>query len=147
MDLFAHLSLADHAAAVGGRLYVNGGGWTARPPHPVPWALTIEIKVPWHDNNRKMKFRLELLDGDGRPFELETGEGMKPLALDGDVTLTARPGLKPGSQITGLSAAILPPIELPASEQFEWKLTLDGQTRDEWRVAFATGPQPRSQAA
>jgi hypothetical protein len=48
--------------------------------------------------------------------------------------------LKPGSQITGLSAAILPPIAPPAKEQFEWKLTLDGQTRDEWRVAFATGP-------
>jgi hypothetical protein len=78
----------------------------------------IPCSTSLHDNNRKMKFRLELLDGDGRPFELETPEGMKPLALDGDVTLTARPGLKPRSQITGLSAAILPPIALPASEQF-----------------------------
>lgn len=57
----------------------------------------------------------------------------------------APPILKPGSMIVGLGAAILPPIPLPAGEQFEWRLTLDRHTRDEWRVAFATAEQPRGQ--
>jgi hypothetical protein len=138
MELQAHLSLADHATAVGGKLYVNGGNWNLRPPGPMPWALTLEVKVPWHDNNRSFPFRLDLLDADGRPFEVDTPQGKRALFVGGEMRATAGPGLKPGSQIVGLAAIVLPPIALPASEQFEWKLSIDDATRDEWRVAFAT---------
>jgi hypothetical protein len=63
MDIQAHISLADHAAFVGGKFYVNGGGWNNRPPVPVPWSLILEVRVPWHDNNRKM---CRLAEPDGR---------------------------------------------------------------------------------
>ena len=94
MELQAHLSLADHAVAVGGKLYVNGGSWNLRPPGPMPWALTLEVKVPWHDNNRTFAFRLDLLDGDGRPFEVETPQGNRALFAGGEMRATAGPGLK-----------------------------------------------------
>jgi hypothetical protein len=142
LDPQAHISLADHAAAVAGKLYVNGGGWIMRSPLPIPWALTLEVKVGWHDNNRKMPFKLELLDADGDPVEVPTPQGPQPLMVEGEMKLTASPMSKPGSTIVGVNAAILPPIPLPPGEQFEWRLTLDCRTKDEWRTSFATHEMP-----
>lgn len=147
MELQLHLMLCDHAAAIGPRLYINGGGWDVRSPMPQPWALALEVKVPWHDNNRSFPYVLELLDADGQPVEVDTPKGKQPIKTDGNITLTARPGLKPGSQIVGVAAALLLPIPLPPDAQYEWKLTLDGHTRDEWRVAFSTSAMPAGFAA
>lgn len=142
VEIHAHLMLADHAAAVGGKLYINGGGWDVRPAAPVPWALALEIKVPWTDNNRTFPFEIELLDADEAPFTVDTPDGPMAVKAGGEMKLTAGPGLKPGSQIVGLAAALLGPLELPAGQQFVWKLTVDGHTRDEWRVTFATVAVP-----
>lgn len=145
--MFAHLSLADHAASINNRLYINGGGWNVRPPFPVPWAITVELRVPWHDNNRSFPFVLELLDADGQPIELETPNGLEPVAINTEVRLTAGPGLPPGSQIVGVGAFLLQPIPLAPGQLFEWRLSIDGATRDEWRVSFATTKQepPRAE--
>ena len=47
----ATLLLCDHAEAVGGKLYINGGGWNVllRPGVPVNVSLAILIEVPWDE--------------------------------------------------------------------------------------------------
>jgi hypothetical protein len=47
--------------------------------------------------------------------------------------------VKPGSQLVGVAAVVLPPLALPAEQIFEWKLWVDDATRDDWRVTFVTG--------
>ena len=148
MDLQAYVMLADHAEKAGGKLFINGGGWAVRRPEPIPWALALEVKVPWHDNNRAFKFKLEMIDADGAPFEVSTPDGDRPLSFEGEFRVTAGPQKKPGSTLNGLEAVALPPIPLPPGETFEWKLSIDGATRDEWRVSFdVSGQQTRQQEA
>jgi len=36
-------------------------------------------------------------------------------------------------------------MPLPPGEQFEWRMTLDGHSKDEWRVTFSTHDQPKLQ--
>jgi hypothetical protein len=147
MELYAYLMLADHAENAGGKLFINGGGWNQRMPNPGPWALALQVKVPWDDMNRRFKFRLELLDADSLPFEAETPEGQKPVAVEGDFHVTAHPQQKRGSQLNGLVAINLPPLALPAGEQFEWTLSIDGESRDEWRASFGVFGQAARRAA
>jgi hypothetical protein len=139
MELSAHVQLADHAVVADGKLFVNGGSWTTRPPDPIPWALALEIKVPWTDNNRTMNFKIELLDADGHPFEVPTPDGEAPLFIVGELRVSAGPLVKPGSQLVGVAAVVLPPLALPPEQIFEWKLWVDDATRDDWRVTFVTG--------
>jgi hypothetical protein len=61
-----NLLLADHADAVGGKLYINGGGWNVTGPQPVPFAIAMLIEVPWDQTNTKHRVLLELLDADGK---------------------------------------------------------------------------------
>jgi hypothetical protein len=147
VELFAHLMLADHVAVAGGKFYISGGGWTVRPAQPIQWALALEMRVPWHDNNRRFRFALDLVDADGQPVSNDTPAGSEPVRGEGEFTATAGPGLKPGSELIGLVPMNLPPLPLPPGQQFEWKLTIDGQTREEWRVGFMTYAQPAALAA
>ena len=80
-----YLFLADGAEAVGGKLYVLGGGWDGimipnLPAHSIkPFALAIGIKIPYSHTNRKFALTIELIDADGTQIgdvlrvELESG--------------------------------------------------------------------------
>jgi hypothetical protein len=146
--LKASLMLADHAQAVGGKLYICGGGWSVTGPEPSPSAIAVEVKVPWLDMNRDHAFRIELVDGDGQPFEVETPEdGMQPLTIDGTFQVTPAPGIKPGSELAALVAINLPPQMLTPGQQYEWRLSINGKTNENWRAAFSVRSTPMQQAA
>jgi hypothetical protein len=147
LELQAHLMLADYATVANGKFYISGGCWAIRSPQPMQWALALEVRVPWHDNSRKFRFELDLVDADGQPVTIDGPEGPKPLRGEGEIQVTAGPGVKPGSEIAGLAPMNLPPIALPAGQQFEWRLTIEGQTREDWRVTFATAALPARRAA
>ena len=65
----ATLLLCDHAEAIGGKLYINGGGWNVllRPGAPVNLSLAILIEVPWDEANTQHRLRAYLLTEDGEP--------------------------------------------------------------------------------
>src|SRR5437870_630823 len=69
--------LADSVQAVGGKLYILGGGWSITGP-PTPSGIAILIEVPWDQTNRKHPWKPELLDSDGEPVMLETPVGEQP---------------------------------------------------------------------
>ena len=67
--------LADFAQVSDGKLTVVGGGWSLTGPEPVPFGIAILIRVPWDQANQRHVMRLELLDADGIPVEIETDDG------------------------------------------------------------------------
>jgi hypothetical protein len=91
-----YLMVADGAQAVGGKLYILGGGWThlflpafpGRAPHP--FAVAVGITIPWNKTNTKFRFALELHDADGNLLDEEA----TPRA---EFEQGRPPGLRPGT--------------------------------------------------
>jgi hypothetical protein len=116
------MMVADGAQAVGGKLYVLGGGWTHLfmpqfPGQPAHFSLVIGLTVPWHLTNRRFNFAVELTDADNnRVAELGSGqfEQGRP------------PGLRPGSSQRVLLAIGAAP-EFPAPGRYVFHVSIDGQ--------------------
>jgi hypothetical protein len=142
----AHLMLADHAQSAGGKLFVCGGGINLMGPVPTPFAIVLEFKVGWHDNNRKFGFVLELVDEDGNAFEVETDQGKQPLSLEGEFAATASPDARPGAELVSTSAINLPPLPFEPGRGYVVRLSIEGETRDEWRIPFWMRALPQQRA-
>jgi len=131
--------LADHAQAVGGKLYISGGGWSVTGPDPVAFAIAIDVKVPWHAIEQEHEMRLELLDADGRPVEVETPDGSQPLVFETTFGVAPTPGVKPGTPIDfAFAINVAPQPAIEPGGRYEWRLTIDGETREDWHLAFST---------
>jgi hypothetical protein len=133
--------LADAAQAVEGKLFVLGGGWSVCGPDPTPMALAIKIEVPWDQANVRHECRIVLLDSDGTPVELETPEGPKPVEVTSEFEVGRPPGLRPGTPIDLPLALNFGPLPLPPEGRYEWRLEIDGDSGEDWRLAFSTRPQ------
>ena len=134
------LLLADAAQAVDGKLYVLGGGWSITGPDPQPMALAIKIEVPWHQANERHTCSVALMDADGQPVELETPDGLKPLELEAQFEVGRPPGVKPGTPLDVVLAVGLGPIPLAPDSRFTWRLSIDGETEEDWYASFTTRP-------
>jgi hypothetical protein len=136
------LLLADAAQAAEGKLYILGGGWSVTGPAPSPSALAAYVQVPWDQTNTKHSFVFELLTSDGHPVIVGTPDGEQPLVIDGSFEVGRPAGIKPGSPIDFPLAINLGPLPLPPGQRFEWRLTIDGQADENWRLPFSTRPGP-----
>jgi hypothetical protein len=133
--------LADSAQAVDGKLYILGGGWSVTGPEPSPFALAIKIEVPWDQTNVQHKVRIALLDADGQPVVGESPGGPQPIQVEASFEVGRPPGVKPGTPIDVPLAINFAPIPLEPGQRFEWRLEIDGDSDEDWRVAFNTRPQ------
>jgi hypothetical protein len=132
-----YMLLADAADAVGGKLYILGGGWdrmmvpnlgTAPSRAMKPFALALGISVPYSHTNRKFALTLELIDADGT----QIGEVLRV-----DLETGRPPGLTPGtSQSTPLGIAANP--EFPSPGRFTFVARIDGAIKNS--VAFEVLP-------
>lgn len=134
------LLLADAAQAAEGKLFVLGGGWSITGPEPSPMALAIKIEVPWDQANQQHQCRLELLDSDGQPVVVEGPDGEQPIFIEAGFEVGRPVGVKPGTPIDLPLAINIPPFPLQPGGRYEWRLSIDGQTDDDWRAAFSTRP-------
>jgi hypothetical protein len=134
--------LADHAQVVEGKFFINGGGWSITGPQHVPFAVVADIKVPWHGIGTNHKLRLELLDADGQPVDVEMPDGSEqPLVVEGDFQVAPTPEIKAGMELTfPFAVNFAPQPAIRPGSMYEWRLHIDGETRDEWRVTFSTRP-------
>lgn len=130
--------LADFAQALGGKLYIMGGGWTITGPMPSPSAIAIKIDVPWNETNRKHNLRLDLIDGDYRPISVPTPAGNAPLVINGDFEVGRPAGAPAGTPLTVPFAFNIGPIQLEPGQRYIWKLTINGTSNDDWQVGFST---------
>ncbi|HET9289039.1 MAG TPA: hypothetical protein VFO26_15910 [Gaiella sp.] len=129
--------LADFAQVSDGKLTVVGGGWSLTGPEPVPFGIAILIRVPWDQANQRHVMRLELLDADGIAVDMDTDDGTQPVVFFDDFPFeVGRPaGLKPGTPLDFPVAVNSGPIPLDPG-RYEWRLTIDGEADDEWRLPF-----------
>lgn len=134
--------LCDAAQSVGGKLHILGGGWSVTGPDPVPSAIALLIQVPWDLANEKHQFTLDLVDTDGNPVQIPTPEGERSLRIEGEFE-TGRPaGLKPGTPLEFAAAITIPPQPLEPGGRFEWRLSVDEETREDWTLPFSVRPRP-----
>jgi hypothetical protein len=131
----ATLLLCDHAEAVGGKLYINGGGWNVllRAGVPVNVSLAILIEVPWDEADTQHRLRAYLLTEDGAAVVAPHGE---PLAVDGEFQVGRPPGVKPGTTLNTPLAINFNALALDAGG-YEWRLEVDDAlvARKPFRVA------------
>ncbi len=122
MGFTAQAMLCDSAAAVEGKLYIQGGGWNAIAAATMPLTaprigLALLLEVPYGDTERRHQLSLGLVDEDGsvmplgpmvdgqrtthlqigfevgRPAELPPGDTqLLPFALNIDGYAFTRPG-------------------------------------------------------
>ena len=138
----ATLLLADAAQVAEGELNLLGGGWNITGPQPVPSALALLIEVPWDRANEQHHVRLELLDADGEPVLVpqEAGEEL-PLVVEAQFEVGRPVGVKRGSPLNVPLAVNLGPQPLPPNQRFEWRMSINGETAEDWRAAFSTRPE------
>jgi len=131
----ATLLLCDHAEAVGGKLYINGGGWNVllRPGVPVNVSLAVLIEVSWDEANTEHRLRAYLLTEDGAPVGGPDGSALE---IDGGFEVGRPPGTKPGSTLNTPLAINVNALVLDAGG-YEWRLEVDGAlvARKPFRVA------------
>lgn len=128
--------LADSAQAVGGKLYILGGGWSVTSPG-VPSSIAVYIQVPWDQTDDQHRFRLELLTSDGDPVPDESGN---LVAIEGDFQTGRPPGVPRGTPIDVPMAMNFPPLPIQPGQRYEWRLTIDGTADDAWRLPFNVQP-------
>jgi hypothetical protein len=142
MPIQAHMALALTAALENDQLSLTGLGWSVRPPHPQPMAVYIVIEIP-REEAGVHRWRLELTYADGEPV-VALGTPIAGVPEDfvyedeTDVSGLDDPTLK--TPLVGGFVAILPPFPLMEGREYVWRLTVDGETRDGWTLAFRTSP-------
>jgi hypothetical protein len=135
------LLLADHAEVADGKLFINGGGWTITGPDPCPYSIALYIEVPWDQANTKHTFQLDLLDSDGQAITFETPDGVEPISAEGEFEVARPLGVKAGTPIpVPLALNLTPPPPVPPGGRYEWRLTINGKTDEDWRLTFSTRP-------
>ena len=141
--------LADSAFVYEGKLSILGGGWS-NIVAGAPFAVCGKIDIPWHQGTDAHTLRLELLDGDGQPVCVQADDGSEtPIVVELPPYQAATPpNVKPGTALDwpfALNVSAGTPL-LPG-EMYVWKVSINGETQDDWTLAFSTYPAPLADAA
>jgi len=137
----ATLFLAAAAYAVNGEINALRIGLAQVTPGQ-PFGVGAVIEVPWVQAVDDHTFRLELVEEDGTPFEVQTSpDTFGPIVIEGKGGTGIPAGHRVGSPriITVGGNFVLP---LAHATRYEWRLSIDGQTNEGWRIGFDTTPPP-----
>jgi hypothetical protein len=134
--------LCDAAQAVGGKLYVLGGGLNVISASQ-PSALAFMIAVPWNQSNKKHTLVVELVDSNGKPFPAPSPTGEKPLRINAEFEAGRPAGTSPGSELPFALAIALLAIQFKVG-RYEWRFTINGVASDDWKLPFEVKAPPGS---
>lgn len=129
---------ADHAVAVEGKLYVNGGFWDRLNipafPHAVPAvSIAAVLRIPYRAYHQDHTMSVGLEDADGNPL---------PLRIDGQFRVGAEPYMKHGDPTTMPLAFNVNGILIERAGDYAFTLSVD-QTEIErftFRAAQVAAP-------
>jgi hypothetical protein len=140
------LMLCDGAQAVNGKLYILGGGWNVTGPAPTPSAIAVLVRVPWDEANRRHRLRLELVTEDGAPVTVGGPDGQQPVLINAEFEVGRPAGHRAGRPLPVTLGISIGPLPLAPDSHFEWRCSIDDETREDWRLEFSTRPQVRQPA-
>lgn len=124
----AQLILADAAQAdPSGKVHILGAGWSRTSSPTAPQAVVVLMKIPWDRANQKLPRKVELLDADGHPVEIDTLEGSQRIAQEGSIEVGRPAGVAAGSLLDAAFVLNVPGLPLEPG-RYEWKLTVAEET-------------------
>lgn len=140
--------LCDAAQELSGKLFILGGGWNVMGLPPGPTAVALHIHVPWDRTNMQHRWLLELLDHDSNPVMVPGPAGEQPVRAGGNFEVGRPPGVPIGSELGVSLAVTIGPLPLVPGGRYVWRLSINDEHRDEWRLPFSVvSPPPIPQAA
>jgi hypothetical protein len=132
--------LANFAKVSDNMLDVQQAGWSFVGPGPARFAVAGIAHCSWHEANQRHELKIELVDADGAPvLHPENGQ---PLMVHGHFEVGRPAGTKPGSSVPMPFAFPFAVPALPPGSQYEMRLSVDGECRDDWRVPFTIRAAP-----
>ena len=137
--------LADYAQVADGKLNVIGGGWSVIGPQPQGYFIALLIEMPWNAAGIQHTAKLELIDDQGHAVIVESPEGDEvPMTIIGQFGMAPALGIKNGTPLVMPLAIPVPLIPIPAGGRYEWRLEINGQSHEDWRIGFSTRPEAQS---
>ena len=131
----ATLLLADFARVSDGKLDVIGGGWSViNAAGPFGCFVAALFQIPWDQTNTKHKFRFDLLDADGNGIPAANGDDS--VYVEGEFEAGRPAGLTAGTPVDLPLVVPFGPLVLDPG-RYEIRLTINGDTKDNWNVAFS----------
>ena len=77
------------------------------------------------------------MTADGHAVEMPDG----PVHIQAEFEVGRPPGHPSGAGLLAPFACVLPPLPLTPGARYEWKLSVNGESRDEWNEAFSVRTQ------
>ncbi len=139
--------LADAAQVAEGKLNILGAGWATTGAVTGPCAIVGKVDVPWSLTNIQHDVRFELIDLDGHAVMVETPNGPEAAVFGCQFEVGRPPGTRAGSSVPWMFAINIGPLPLGPDSHFEWRLLIDEQTDEDWRLPFSTRPEPGQEQA
>ena len=124
-DIEATMLLCDSAQAVGGKLYILGGGWTmlAKVQPRARMSLAVKLSVPWSRANERIHVEAVLITDQGRDVELAEGQ---PVRAEGDLELGRPAGLRHGTPLDATFVMDFEGLDLEIGG-YVWELKVNDQ--------------------
>jgi hypothetical protein len=121
-----HLStfmVADHAEAVGGKLYVTGGCWNSITVPQLPalhphLTVAAALHVPWKATNQPHSLHVDLVH--------EDGESRLPEPVEATIEAGRPPGMRSGDEVILVMALNFDGIKFERPGNHSFVLTVDG---------------------
>jgi len=115
--------VADHAEAVGGKLYVTGGCWNSLTVAQLPAVhshLTIAaaLHVPWRATNQPHSLHLDLVD--------EDGASRLPAPIEAALEAGRPPGMRSGDEAIIVMALNIDALKIEHAGLHSFVLSIDG---------------------
>lgn len=136
MPEIEYVTVADHAEAINGKLYLHGAGWSdivqVRGPDGQPgvvhFGIAVSILVGWNETNRRFPLAITLVHEDGDELA----------KLGAQIEAGRPPGITHGTEFRSF-LAVNANLIFPKTGRYNVRAELDDQTR---QAAFRVLAQP-----
>ena len=138
--------LCDAAQVADGKLYVLGWGWSFTGPEPSPQAIAMRFDVAGTELGTSHHWELFLEDQDGQPVVLDQPDGTSvPIEVRGDFEVPKSRDIVAGVPVSVPVALHFGPLPIAPGGRYNWRLLVDGETDESWRVSFSTRALPEQE--
>jgi hypothetical protein len=122
-DIEATMLLCDAAHAVGGKLYVLGGGWSMlqKVLPPANMSLAVKLAIPWSRSNERIHVEAALVTDQGHAVDHD-GNAVR---AEGDLEVGRPPGLRPGTPLDATFVLDFQGLDLDPGG-YVWELSAGG---------------------